>query len=886
MKIRALIPVGLTGALVIAGVPLIAHSAKAVEPVSAQAAAIGKDPAPGAHVASSVERRLSDRPKGDPVRVPVIVSFDTPTRTGTAPSAAAVRAARSTVVASLPAGSYDLVSSFSRIPAVSMEIDAVGLKALRGNPLVTAVNADQVISTTMTEANALTGVAALHTAGGITGDGVTVGVIDTGIDSADGVVHPDLADDVVGQACFRTENDCIGGAGSAEDQDGHGTHVAGIITGSQGVAPAASIYALKVFTTGNTSDTNILNALNHVIGLNTASPSTIDVINMSLGGANFADQSSCDANATAYVSAFATLNGQGVPVFVATGNDARVNEVSSPGCVSGAIGVGSVGDATFTDTYSNCTDNGAADRVSCFSNATPVQGAGEMVDLVAPGCRITSTGLDGAANVVKCGTSMATPYAAGSVALVMEYLAAEGLTKTPGQLEELLEATGVPVSDYRMPAGTPAFPRVNPVGAIGSLALDAPGGLSIQSSTSTSVSLQWDPVASATQYRVYVSVDGGPPAAVGTVTAGTTAFTHTPTACGPLSYTVRSIDGGLESQPSNAVSTTTRACPVAPTGLALSVTGPDAHTLSWSDTNVDETGMVLQRSVGGADFVDLATFPAGTAFQQAESTLSCGMHTYRAIADRNGDRSAPSGTVSRSVCAPSNDDIAEAEQITPGAVGTTVTDTEPNVSYATREATDPDFSCHFEGAAPGYQSVWYQITPAANTRVSVSTSATTVFTPPSGAPDTLIALHTGTPGALTEYGCNDDISGTDLRSTLARNLKAGTTYWVQVSQSAQLPPGTVGNLVTAFTWAGPDRHPGQRLGSRCNWDHDSTLHRNNHQCPERDHVRRRSPAPVRVRRRGDRGGAAGGHAHSVVDLHAGVRRHDRSRHPGELGQLH
>ncbi len=803
MKVRALFPFGLTAAVVIAGVPLTAQAATAVAPApgSAQSATVAKDAGPDVHVAAAVERRLAGGTKGDPARVPVIVSFETSTRDGGTPSVAAVRTARSTVVASMPAGSYDLVSSFSRIPAVSLEIDAAGLAALRRNPLVTAVDADQVISTTMTEANPLTGVAALHSAG-VTGDGVTVGVIDTGVDSTGGVVHPALADDVVGQACFRTEADCIGGVTSAEDQDGHGTHVAGIITGPQGVAPDATIYALKVFTTADTSDTNILNALNHVIGLNTSTPGTVDVINMSLGGGNFGDRASCDANSTAYVTAFATLNGQGVPVFVATGNDGRIDQVSSPGCATGAIGVGSVGDATFSTTFSNCIDNAAADRVSCFSNATPVQGADELVDLLAPGCQITSTGLDGVTNDVKCGTSMATPYAAGSGALVMEYLAAEGLTRTPAQLEELLEGTGVAISDYRMPAGAPTFPRVNPVGAIGSLAVAPPGGLSILSSTSDSVALQWGAVAAATQYRVYVSLDGSP-AAVGTVPAGTTTFTDTPTACGPLSYTVRAFDGTFESLPSNPVAITTRACPAAPTGLVLSVTGSTSHDLSWSDPNADETSVVLQRSVGGAEFIDLQTFPAGSSFQRTESALSCGMHRYRAIAVRDGDRSAPSNTVSRSICAPTNDDIAAAEVVTPGAVGTTVTDTEPNASHATSEPTDPIFSCRFGGAAAGYNSVWYRVTPATDTRVTISTAATTVFAPTATAPDTLVAVHTGTPASLTEYGCNDDISGTDFRSTLVRNLRAGTTYWVQVSQWTELPAGTVGNLVTAFTWADP-----------------------------------------------------------------------------------
>lgn len=752
-------------------------------------------------VSAEVERAVgaADEKSADPDggTVRVIVSFDT--RGGAAqPSAADVRSARSSVLASLPAGN-DVVSTFRRIPAVSVEIDADGLAALRRNPLVTSVNVDQTVSTTMNEANTLIGVAPLHAAG-VTGDGVTVGVIDTGVDSDGGVVHPSLADDIVGQACFRTEGDCIGGPTSAEDIDGHGTHVSGIITGPEGVAPDANVYALKVFTDGDTSDTNILNSLDHVIGLNEMTPGTIDIINMSLGGSNFATQTACDAASTAYVSAFATLNAQGVSVFVATGNDAQTDEISSPGCVTGAIAVGSVGDAVFTKSFSSCTDNGAPDKVSCFSNATPVQGDGELVDLLAPGCDIVSTGLNGSTTTDACGTSMATPYAAGSAALVLEHAANESISLTPAALENLMEETGVPVTDYRM-TSSPEFPRVSPANAIGSLELLAPTGLTITASTSTSTSLSWNAVSGATGYKVYVSSNGGASVPVTGGATTLTSFTDSAAECGALVYTVRATDGTFESLPSNAATRTARPCPLAPTNLQVTARpAGDGFTVQWTDTNPNETGFDLYRSKNGGGFSIVSTPGPGSSVQIVDliTEPNCGVYQYVLYAVRGDDRSTFVTSAPRGLCGPTNDDRAAAEVITPDVP---TTDTESGVSYATTEVTDPPYACKFGGAGVGFQGVWYSITPTADTRVTVSTAATTVFAPSAGAPDTLIAIYDA--ATMDEVVCNDDISGSNFRSTASANLDEGSTYLVFVSQWTSLPPGTVGDLVTAFTWSAP-----------------------------------------------------------------------------------
>lgn len=88
---------------------------------------------------------------------------------------------------------------------------------------------------------------------GLSGQGVTVAIIDTGVDTA----HTDLAGAVVDEACFAANRGCPNGAsqqfgaGAARDDNGHGTHVAGIIAGRgktapEGLAPNARIIAIKV----------------------------------------------------------------------------------------------------------------------------------------------------------------------------------------------------------------------------------------------------------------------------------------------------------------------------------------------------------------------------------------------------------------------------------------------------------------------------------------------------------------------------------------------------------------------------------------------------------------------------------------------------------------
>lgn len=224
----------------------------------------------------------------------------------------------------------------------------------------------------------------------VTGTGVKVAVVDTGVD----LQHPDLA------ANIGAGIDIVNGDGTAQDDNGHGTHVAGIIAavdnseGVIGVANTAVIMPVKVLDRNGSGYTSDVYA-----GVDWAVANGAQVINLSLGG-----PSPTTTGETSINNAVAA----GVVVCAAAGNDGdgdpnNEDPPSYPGAYDAAIAVAS-------------TD--PDDSVSSFSTSGP------WVDLAAPGRDIYSTywhrrkgGTSTYATL--SGTSMATPHVAGAAALVI-----------------------------------------------------------------------------------------------------------------------------------------------------------------------------------------------------------------------------------------------------------------------------------------------------------------------------------------------------------------------------------------------------------------------------------------------------------------------------------
>jgi subtilisin family serine protease len=247
------------------------------------------------------------------------------------------------------------------------------------------------------------------------GAGAVVAVVDTGVAPA-----PDLAGRLL------PGWNVIAGNDAADDDNGHGTHVAGTIAEAEGngvaesgIAPDASILPVKVLdATGSGSDSDV------AAGIVWAADHGARIVNLSLGGS---ETSTVLADAVAYA------RHQGVLIVAAAGNDGGA--VGVPARLAGVIAVGAVDSALVR---------------------APFSAGGRALDLVAPGVAILQQTLDGAggfADRLLSGTSMASPHVAGVAALAL----AAGRATTATGLARLLARTaldlGPPGKDSAYGAG-------------------------------------------------------------------------------------------------------------------------------------------------------------------------------------------------------------------------------------------------------------------------------------------------------------------------------------------------------------------------------------------------------------------------------------------------
>jgi subtilisin len=237
---------------------------------------------------------------------------------------------------------------------------------------------------------------------------VDVAVIDSGVDLG----HPDLNVHRAGaRNCFRQ-------APNADDQHGHGTHVAGTIGaldnrfGVVGMAPGARIWPVRVLgPTGGGSMSEVICGVDYV----TAHARQIEVANMSLGSPGGRDDGSCGRRAGDVMhQAICASVAAGVTYVVAAGNSSRDAAAFSPASYDEVITVSALAD------FNGRPGGGAPatcwgdvdDTFAGFSNH------GHDVDLIAPGVCILSTWKAGGYSTLS-GTSMASPHVAGGAALYL-----------------------------------------------------------------------------------------------------------------------------------------------------------------------------------------------------------------------------------------------------------------------------------------------------------------------------------------------------------------------------------------------------------------------------------------------------------------------------------
>ncbi|WP_016700260.1 S8 family peptidase [Actinoalloteichus spitiensis] len=226
-----------------------------------------------------------------------------------------------------------------------------------------------------------------------TGSGVTVYVLDTGVN----ISHPTFG----GRASYGYN--FVNNTSNAEDGNGHGTHVAGTVAGSQfGVAKNARIVAVQVLgATGGGTTAGVVAGVNWVAA-NASGPS---VANLSLGG----------GVSTALDQAVVNAINSGVTHVVAAGNSGANANNYSPARVGPAITVGAT---TSTDARASYSNFG-------------------KVDIFAPGSNITSAWRSGGTYTGN-GTSFASPHVAGAAARYLQ----SNPGATPAQVKSALQSWG------------------------------------------------------------------------------------------------------------------------------------------------------------------------------------------------------------------------------------------------------------------------------------------------------------------------------------------------------------------------------------------------------------------------------------------------------------
>jgi len=339
-----------------------------------------------------------------------------------------------------------LAWAYELVPALLLHIPAAAVPALAGDPRVERVRLNGKVRALDAEGEGLMKVPELRAAG-VDGTGVTVAVVDTGID----YTHPELP---LGTKTINLY-DAIDHDGDAMDGYGHGTPVAGIIAGLQsGVARGAKVAAVRVLdNAGSGTDAQVIEGLDAVLSsVASGNPHGIRVVNMSLGGyfddVKPPDPGNCDALAPDYKAAFDLLSQAGVLVVAASGNGGCTNGIVLPACVSNTLAVGAVYDAAVSSLFfgrgqclpSGCSDAApAADRIACYSDSS------DRLDVLAPSHCARAPARGG--GYVDCfgGTSGAAPYASGVAALLF---GAETL-RGPAEVKAAMRSTGRPITDSR-----------------------------------------------------------------------------------------------------------------------------------------------------------------------------------------------------------------------------------------------------------------------------------------------------------------------------------------------------------------------------------------------------------------------------------------------------
>lgn len=281
--------------------------------------------------------------------------------------------------------------------AISVPNERV-IEALEQSPFVDYIEKDKIVKafaqTLPSGVNRVDGdLSSTKSGNGGVSINTDIAILDSGIHTS----HSDL--NIYHQKTF------VSGTSSGNDDNGHGTHVAGIAAardnsiGVVGIAPGAKLWAIKVLDrNGSGALSTIIKGIDYIKQY----ASQIEVANLSLG---------CECKSSAFDTAINNAVKAGITFVVASGNSGKDASTFSPANNPNVIAVSAIGDSD-----GKCggtgpsTGYGRDDTLASFSNY------GAVVDMTAPGTKIYST-YKGNSYATMSGTSMAAPHVAGAAAL-------------------------------------------------------------------------------------------------------------------------------------------------------------------------------------------------------------------------------------------------------------------------------------------------------------------------------------------------------------------------------------------------------------------------------------------------------------------------------------
>ena len=341
--------------------------------------------------------------------------------------------------------------AYRALPMVAVQGTALQLNRLPALSGLRAIHLDRRLRYFLDESAPLVGAPRAWTELGVTGRGVTVAVIDSGIDAlhrdlpygAKVIQNVKLAPDLFGAGPLALE-----GLADTDTTSGHGTHVASTAAGSgaalggkyRGVAPGAQLVgvgageALFILTALEAFDWVLQNRLKY----------GIRVISNSWGTSGAFDERD-PINVASRLA-----HGSGLAVVFAAGNDGPGTNTLNPYCVAPwviCVAAGHKDGATLAEFSSRGIAGDALYQPSLAAPGVDIAAARATTGIVTNAffaVDLVNLGTDAAYYAAASGTSMATPHVSGTVALMLEANPA----LTPDQVKALLQSTATPMPGY------------------------------------------------------------------------------------------------------------------------------------------------------------------------------------------------------------------------------------------------------------------------------------------------------------------------------------------------------------------------------------------------------------------------------------------------------